>query len=103
MIRIKRVTRVPDYLRSYKILLDGRLVAELRGGQEAEIDVSPGIHELQASIDWCRTDPLRFESTGDTLEFECGSGLRGWRMLIFPLSILYTFVLRNRYLTLKKL
>lgn len=99
MIRVKRTTRWPDMSRAYKIQLDGEPVGEIRWGEDLELDVPEGKHELRASIDWCRTPPIEFVSDGSDVEFECGSGVRGWRLL---LVLLYISILRSQYLNLRK-
>ena len=40
----------------------------------------------------------KFNSGDDTVEFECGNNLQGWRML---LAAIYIVFLRNKYLWLR--
>lgn len=100
VLRIKRDSGYADRLRAYKVVLDGNIVGELKNGQQIEIDVSNGKHELYIKIDWCRSNTVEFESDGNkNLEFECGSSLRGFKIL---LSIVYITFLRNKYIWLNK-
>lgn len=99
MIKIKRDSGYADRLRAYKIVLDGDVVGEIKNGQELELNVTPCKHQLYLKIDWCRGNTIEFESEGATVEFECGSSLRGWRVL---LVMIYVIFLRDKYLWLKR-
>ena len=100
MIKIKRDSGYVDRLRAYKVVVDGNVVGEIKNGQQIELDVSQGKHELFLKIDWCRSNVVEFESDGSSdIEFECGSNLRGLKIL---LSIVYVTFLRSKYIWLKK-
>jgi len=99
MIRIKRDSGYADRLRAYKVLLDGEVIGEISNDQQFEFDAAPGKHQIQLKIDWCTSNRVDFEKEQDTVEFECGSSLRGFRIL---LSILYVTILRNQYMWLKR-
>jgi len=99
LIRIKRDSGYADRLRAYKIVLDGNVVGEINNGQQLELNVTPGKHRLNLKIDWCRSNILDFEMNGNTIEFECGSNLRGIKVL---LSILYVTFLRSQYIWLNR-
>ncbi|HUU02656.1 MAG TPA: hypothetical protein VM425_14545 [Myxococcota bacterium] len=99
MIRITRDSGYADRIRAYKIVLDGNVIGEIRNGEQLELDVPPGKHKLHLKIDWCRSNFVDFETNGNTVEFECGSNLRGSK--IFS-SIIYVTFLRNKYIWLKK-
>lgn len=99
MIRIKRDSGYADRIRAYKVVLDGDVIAEIRNGQQLELDVPPGRHRLHLKIDWCRSNYVDFEASENTIEFECGSNLRGFKIL---LALLYITFLRSQYIWLKK-
>ena len=100
MLRINRDSGYVDNRRAYKIVLDKKVIGEIRDGQQVDKDVSRGEHKLYLRIDWCRSNIEEFEYDGGTaVEFECGSNLRGWRLL---LSILYVTILRTKYIWLKR-
>ncbi|HLD18480.1 MAG TPA: hypothetical protein VJB90_00515 [Candidatus Nanoarchaeia archaeon] len=99
MVRIKRDSGYADRIRAYKIVLDGDIVEEIKNGQQLELNVSPGRHQLYLKIDWCRSNVVDFEINGNAIEFECESNLRGLKIL---LSILYSTFLRSQYIWLKK-
>ena len=56
------------------------------------------MHHLNLKIDWCRSNIIDFEVNQDAIEFECGSNLRGFKVL---LAIFYVLFLRSKYLWLK--
>lgn len=98
-IRVTRTTNYADRLRAYRINIDGVEAARIRAAENVEIPVSGGHHRISARIDWCGSPAIEFDiSPGETLEFECGSNLRGIRIL---LAIIYTSLLRDEYLTLR--
>ena len=97
-IRVTRTTSYPDRSRAYRIVVDGQEMARLNAGQSVEIPVSSGTHSVVAKIDWCGSPTLNFSiRAGETVAFECGSNLRGLRVF---LNLLYIIFLRNQYLTL---
>ena len=100
MIRIKRDSALNDSGRAYKVVLDGNVVGKVEVGQQIEVDASDGSHELFLKIDWCRSNKIEFESSssGD-VEFECGSNLRGWKLLFVYVYILF---LPHKYIRLKQ-
>jgi len=61
-----------DHLRSYKIVLDGEVVGQLRPGETCVCDVSAGPHELFLKIDWGRSEKVNVNLTVDqTARFCC--------------------------------
>ena len=98
MIRIKRDTGYADILRAYKVVLDGNVIGEIKNGQQVEFDVAPGKHHLNLKIDWCRSNIVDCEANQDTVEFECGSNLRGSKVL---LAIVYVLFMRSKYIWLR--
>jgi len=99
MIKIQRDSGYADRLRAYKVVLDGEVIGEIRNGQLVEFDVAPGMHRLNIKIDWCRSNAVEFEMNNEVVEFECGSSLRGFKLL---LAIIYITLLSGQYLWLRK-
>jgi|688.fasta_scaffold160329_2 hypothetical protein len=98
VIRVKRSTSYPDRIRAYRILVDGQEMARLNDGESVELPVVSGRHTIVAKIDWCSSPTLNVNiRDGETVNFECGSNLRGLRLL---LGIFYVLFLRDQYLTL---
>jgi len=99
MIKLKRDSGWADSVRAYKVVLDSEVIGNINDGEEKEFDVDVGHHELFLKIDWCRSNSIKF-NMGDSIEdFECGSSLRGWKVLM---AMIYVIFLRDKYLWLKK-
>jgi hypothetical protein len=100
MIKIKRDSGYADRLRAYKVILDEKVIGYIKNGQDVFFEVSKGTHQLYLKVDWCRSNKINFESNDRDIEFECGSSLRGLKML---LNIFYLTLLKNKYLWIKKI
>ncbi|WP_250008769.1 hypothetical protein [Actinoplanes sp. M2I2] len=44
-----------------KFLLDGEIVARLKRGDSDKIEVTSGVHTVEARMDWLRSAPLEVE------------------------------------------
>jgi hypothetical protein len=98
IIRIKRDSGYADRLRAYKVFLDGDVVGEIYNGQLFELKVIQGKHRLQLKIDWASSNIVDFEMNDRDLEFQCGSNLRGFKIL---LAIFYGTIFPNQCIWLK--
>jgi ribosomal protein L21E len=57
-----------DILRSYKILLDDKYATKIKRGERVQIETSPGVHRIKATIDWAGSSTLNVEiQDGGTL------------------------------------
>ena len=99
MITIKRDSGLSDNLRAYKVVLDEITIGDIGDGQVASFEVPKGSHALYLKVDWCRSNVVNFDVDGGVVEFECGSNLRGLKIL---LAFIYVSFLRDKYLWLKK-
>jgi hypothetical protein len=81
----------------YRILVDGVEIGRLGEGATLAHQVSEGPHVVQATIDWCGSQPLNFEAKSEDLVVTLKSALRGWRMFFIGF---YVFFNRHGYLTL---
>lgn len=90
MIKVKRISAFADWLRAYKIVLDGEVVGKLKNGKEVILDIPPGAHTMHLQIDWCSSNTVEFEHDGRLINFECGSNFVGRKLfrgvghIIFP-------------------
>ncbi|WP_250033073.1 hypothetical protein [Paractinoplanes maris] len=66
-IELKRAHDVGAIARRMTFRVDGRLVARLRRGATARIEVPAGRHTVQARMDWQRSEPLELDLSDDTL------------------------------------
>lgn len=100
MIRIIRKYALADLFRSYKILLNGKEIGHIRNGEEFESETQLGILCLQLQIDWCFSNTVEVEYSGELIEFECGNNYQGKRMFFGVLNIIGTS--EGEYLWLKR-
>jgi hypothetical protein len=89
-----------ELLREYSVVLDEQVIGALKLNQSLDYDVEPGKHQLYLKIDWCRSNIVYFQSDGETIEFECGSNVQGWRVL---LTIFYITLWKDQYLWLRRI
>lgn len=97
-ITLSRDSGWTDRIRKYRILIDGKMAAEIGNGETITLPVAPGAHILQARIDWARSAPLHFNTENDGARFLVRSNLRGWRVL---LAFIYAFM-PMRWIRLEK-
>jgi hypothetical protein len=74
-IALKRLRRpLGDILRTYKVVIDGDTVGEIRRGETKTFDVPPGRHAIQLEIDWASSRKLDLNlSSGDVASLECSA------------------------------
>jgi hypothetical protein len=97
MIRIKRDSGYTDSARAYKVVRDGNVVGKINDDQWLELEVAPGKHQLQMKIDWCYSNMVDFEMGESDIEFQCGSNLRGFKILL----ALYYLIFSDQYIWLR--
>jgi hypothetical protein len=51
-----------DLARSCRIQVNDQLVARVRNGRTVELDVTPGLHQVQARIDWSGSPVVQVEA-----------------------------------------
>lgn len=100
MLKLKRDSGWADRARAYKVVLDGKVMGEIKNGEEKMFDIAEGEHELVIKIDWCASNTVNFNKNGNATIFECGSNLRGVKIF---LSLIYVIFMRNQYLWLAKI
>lgn len=64
-IEIHRGRGYADALRKYSVIIDGRRVGTLRGGQVARFRVDAGPHEVRLRIDWTGSHRVTVPAGGD--------------------------------------
>lgn len=64
-----------DSQRNYLVIVDGRRVATVRGGQTAEVRVSPGRHDVLLKMNWCTSPTLVIDARpGAIVRLACEPG-----------------------------
>jgi len=97
-IRIVRGSQFADYLRSYRILINGEMVGAIDAGGVLELEVPAGSLVIEARIDWGRSRPLTIEaSPRQKIEIEVS---RNWSALLSLWAITFG---KDSYLKLTKL
>ncbi len=83
MITIRRLSSYADFLRTYNILIDGKIAGTIKNG-ETKVLPAPtvGAHEIWVTIDWCQSNKLAFTYDQTPLTFECASDMRGARVFL---------------------
>lgn len=90
IITVSRPRQFGDFLRKYKLLIDGEYRAGIRSGETLELTVDPGPHTLQERVDWMKTEEVPFDTSEEKLEFEVRNGLTAFHYLLGPLALLIT-------------
>jgi hypothetical protein len=74
-ITLKRLRRpLGDLLRTYKVVIDGNTVGDIRRGETKTFDVPPGQHEIHLEIDWAKSRDLDLNlSSGDVASLTCSA------------------------------
>lgn len=67
---IQRKGQFNAALRDCAILIDGEKVGVVGNGKTFEVDVTPGVHNVQSRMDWVKSKPLDVNvgANGATLE-----------------------------------
>jgi hypothetical protein len=98
MLRLVRRSGYADWLRRYKIFINGAQVGTIGRNAVLDLEVPSGPFTIQARVDWGRSRPLTIEATPDRrIEIEVSNH---WGALLALWGI--TFGSRT-YLTLKRL
>ena len=74
-IALRRLRRpIGDVLRTYKVVIDGTAVGDIRRGETKTFDVPPGQHEIHLEIDWATSRRLALNlSEGDVASLTCSA------------------------------
>jgi hypothetical protein len=98
MLRIVRRSGYADWLRSYKILVNGTAVGSIARNSVLDLAVPCGPLTIEARVDWGRSPPLAVEAVpGREIEIEVANH---WGALLSLWAV--TFGYRS-YLMLKQL
>jgi hypothetical protein len=61
-----------DMLRSYEVMVDGKMAAKIRRGQTVTLPMPEGPHEIFLRIDWCRSPNVEVDALpGQVIEMSC--------------------------------
>lgn len=84
-----------DRGRSYRVIVDGKELAEIANRAQVQIPVKPGQRLVQLKIDWCQSKALKVNvEAGKTVVLECGPNSTPL------LALVYITLFRKKYLWL---
>ena len=72
MIKIRRLSDEIDYYDTYRVVLDEKIIMELKNGELKDYDAADGKHTLRIVSDNYKSETLTFDTyKGEITEFEC--------------------------------
>ncbi|SHI14924.1 hypothetical protein [Ferrimonas marina] len=100
-VQISRPSQLQDSFRSYQILIDGKVVAQLKADTEINLTIPADARQLQARIDWCESPPVAIEAlTSQKLVIKNAMG-NGWLFDLLISPLYYITLGRKEYLTIE--
>jgi|SRR5215469_18102852 len=61
-----------DFLRSYEVMVDGKMAAKIKRGQTVTLPIPAGQHEIFLRIDWCRSPSVEVDArSGEVIKMSC--------------------------------
>jgi len=97
-ITVRRLSAFADRDRKYTIHLDNEDVGTIADGQIIKIPAEAGLHEIHATIDWCRSNKMHLEvRAGVSMEVLVSPRASGLLFAIYPIFM----ILPSRYLKLR--
>jgi hypothetical protein len=81
-LSIQRIRQWVGRIRALDVYVDGQKVGSLASGESRLFPLVPGQHSIYVKMDWYKSVPLTVSvQTGETISLECGSPIRGWKVL----------------------
>jgi hypothetical protein len=89
-LSIRRPSQWTGSIRHLQVYVDRRNVGSLSSGEQRLFPVDPGQHTVGVRMDWSRSElfPVTV-GEGETVNLECGSPVRGWRLLMALYYVLF--------------
>lgn len=101
LLTIQRTSQWANRIRAIKIIIDGTKVASLKNGKSLDLDLDPGVYQIQVKIDWCKTKAFNLTiQPYQTINLETGCNYRGWKLWVPFIILYYLFVRPSSYLYL---
>lgn len=96
-LSIQRGGGYPDWLRSYKIFVDGEEHGTLRHNSTRIVEVVRGRHEVQLRMDWSGSTVLAVDVDDAGAMLACGPSVRsGWSLLSLSRPVANSIWLRRQ-------
>jgi hypothetical protein len=87
-VKIKRTNDYVNYLRDYRLFIDGQKIGTIGNNQTKEFEIPIGQHSLIAKIDWCSSPEFSFEVSDRESKVVLLGGIRSWRW-VMPLITMF--------------
>lgn len=101
LLTIQRTSQWANRIRAIKIIIDGTKVASINNGKSLDLDLDPGVYQIQVKIDWCKTKVFNLTiQPYQTISLETGCHYRGWKLWAPFIILYYLFVRPSSYLYL---
>jgi hypothetical protein len=101
MLRINRKSAYADKLRSYKIVLDDKIIGAIAENETKDFDLKSGSHVIYLKIDWARSNKISFNNNGSELvELEAVSVLAGGKVIF---ALFYVIFLSTKWIKLTRI
>ena len=70
-IFLSRDSGFTDYVRRYKVIIDGEVKGQIKNGGTFECEIPCGHHSLQLRVDWCSSNTVEFDAEDNkTVRFD---------------------------------
>jgi hypothetical protein len=92
-IIIKRTNEYINYFRDIRLYGDDKLVGRISSGKTITFEVKPGVHTLQAKIDWAGSKKITFKTGEEDRKFILRSFKYTWIINLEILIIAIVFFL----------
>lgn len=95
-IKIQRTSEYNNWMKDYKIFIDGKKIGTIKNGETKLFSTLPGQHTLTAKVEWCSSPVISFDINDDEVKtFKVGGFKNGnWIMPITGGIIALHFILK---------
>ncbi|WP_216827428.1 hypothetical protein [Alkalihalobacterium elongatum] len=103
IIHLKRTSQYVNSLRKFQVYIDDVYVKDIKNGEEVDLVVEAGHHEIWIKIDWVTSKKLELDlEVGEEVRLLCGSPVKGAKLFI-PFYPLISSFFSKWYLFIKQI
>lgn len=100
-ILVSRPKQYADRIRSYNLLVDGKLLARIKAGEEIYVTLPENARVISAKIDWCSSNKFNLSSITANEKIEVKNAIA--KKIFIPFYVLYAITFKkNAYLHIAK-
>nr|WP_295778668.1 hypothetical protein [Rhodoferax sp.] len=75
-VTLNRNSGLMGMFRDISFLMDGRKLIKIGRNSSKTVEIDPGSHFFQISMDWMKTEPIEVNvGKNEEIVFECGTGM----------------------------